>query len=84
MTKEAGVDPPIAEKTRLRSRQSWYLGNEAGQVEHAGCVSYTITNCSGWGYGSGVRRTPLKMLNTAVVIPIPSANATIAITLTNF
>ena len=35
----AGVDPPIAENTWLRAFQSWYFGNDAGQVAHAGWVS---------------------------------------------
>src|SRR5579872_6202019 len=36
----------------------------------------TIRSAS--GYGSGASSTPLKMLNTAVVTPIPSARATMA------
>jgi len=62
----------------VRAFQSVYFGNDAGQVEQAGCVSYTATISSGWGYGSGRSNTPLKILNTAVVTPMPSAKATIA------
>ena len=29
----------MSENTWLRSRQSWYFGNDAGQVEQAGWVS---------------------------------------------
>ena len=37
-TNEACVDPPIAANTWFRVFQSWYFGNEAGHVAHAGCV----------------------------------------------
>lgn len=49
ITNAAGVIPPTAEKTRLRVFQSWYFGNEAGQVGHDGWVPYTATSRSGSG-----------------------------------
>src|SRR5262252_6350084 len=63
ITNACNVEPPIADKTWFRVFQSMYFGYDAGHVLHAGCVSYTSTNSSGSGYGSGARRTPLKMLN---------------------
>jgi hypothetical protein len=36
---ETCIDPPIAANTVLRVFQSTYFGNDAGQVEQAGCVS---------------------------------------------
>ena len=39
ITNDAPVDPPIAANTWFRSRQSTYLGSDAGQVAHDGCVS---------------------------------------------
>src|SRR6476620_1784276 len=38
-TNDMPVDPPIAENTWFRPRQSWYFGNDAGQVAQDGWVS---------------------------------------------
>jgi hypothetical protein len=73
----------MAEKTVLRVFQSMYFGNDAGQVEQAGCVPYTATSRADCGKGSGFRSTPLRMLKTAVVTPIPRANASSASSVTN-
>ena len=47
ITKDTKLDPPIALNTRFRVFQSWYFGNDAGHVSHAGCV-YTRTSSSGF------------------------------------
>jgi hypothetical protein len=71
--------PPTFSNAVLRSLNSRYSGGETQNLSKPSVGNCDVMNISrsGWGYGSGFRRTPLTTEKMAVLAPMPSASVRI-------